>query len=221
MNKLSVIVPCFNEGYILNDTHETLHDFFLCSKKFKGEIVFVDDGSTDDTLTVLRDIERAHANVKVLSYPTNKGKGHAVRLGLLGSKYFTKVVLDADLSIGIYNADRINFRERWHIVKGRRRFIKFPMTRRITSWGWHNLVRLHVGLKYDTQAPFTILRVPRTFYRSSMTIDGFAYDVEILKRARLRHYRIKELDVPYEYQSDSKVTFSKTLRMIRELRTIR
>lgn len=219
--KLSVVIPCFNEQLRVKDTFEALHDFFLCSKKFTGEIVFVDDGSTDDTITVLRDIEKKHPNVKVLSYGANKGKGHAVKLGLLGSRYFTKLVLDADLSIGIHEANRIDFRERWHIVKGRRQFINFPLSRKITSWGWHNLINSYTGLKYDTQAPFTLLRVPRCFYRNSLTIDGFSYDVEILYRARARHYRIQELTVPYEYKAGSKVTFKKTLRMIRELRAIR
>jgi dolichyl-phosphate beta-glucosyltransferase len=221
MTKLSIIIPCFNESQRITETFETLHDFLRCSKKFTGEIVFVDDGSTDDTLTLLRDIEKKHTNVLVLSYERNQGKGFAVRHGLLHSRYFTKLILDADLSIDVHEANRVDFRERWHIVKGRRKFIGEPLSRRILSSGWHQLIKSKFGLSFDTQAPFTLLRVPRCFYRNSMTLSGFGYDVEVLYRARQRHYRIQELEVPYQYKPGSKVTFEKTLNMLKEIQKIR
>lgn len=222
MIKLSVIIPCFQEERRITQTYEDLRDFFLCSKKFKGELVFVNDGSTDSTLPMLLKISRSkfppNMSVTILSYPLNKGKGHAVKTGLLGSRYFTKLILDADLSIGIHELNRINFRDGWRIVKGRRKFVNEPLSRRIFSWGWHQVIRFYTGLEYDTQAPMTLLRCPRSFYRNSLTLLGFCYDVQILYRAKKRHYEIQELPVEYEYKAGSKVTLKKSIRMLKDLR---
>jgi hypothetical protein len=165
-------------------------------------------------------LAKKEPKVTVISYPQNMGKGYAVRQGLLNSHYFTKVILDADLSITPDPLLNIKWRGDWHVIKGKRSFIKEPLSRRVLGWGWHQLIRLYMGLDCDTQSPFTVLRLPRTLYRHLYT-DGFAYDVELLYKARKRHCRIISLPVPYEYHPGSKVTVGKTLRMLSEIRQIK
>lgn len=217
--RLSVIIPCFNEQDRIIKCYQELKRFFMNNPQYRYEIVFVDDGSTDLT-KVLLDPLKGDLCVKVLSYPTNRGKGYAVRQGLLNSCYYTKLILDCDLSIPPFHLSWIDFKGEWDVFKANRYFIAFPWTRELLSKGWHLLVRYYLGLKVDTQAPFTILRLPRQLYKR-LQIDGFAYDCEIIALAQKRGYRIESVTLPYTYRSGSRVTFRKTLRMIEELRIIK
>jgi dolichyl-phosphate beta-glucosyltransferase len=219
MIRLSVIIPCFNEEHRIFGTYRKLIRFFE-GGPYKVEYVFVDDGSTDNTELSLKLLAQKNPAVTYISYPQNRGKGYAVRQGLLYSHHYTKVILDADLSIPPEEIQSVDFRGRWTVIKGQRIFIGFPIVRRVLSFGWHQLVKHYMGVDCDTQAPFTVLRLPRTMYRH-LECDGFAYDVEILYKALKRRHKIIPIPVTYEYQPGSKVTFSKTLRMVKELREIR
>ncbi|MDY5845409.1 MAG: glycosyltransferase family 2 protein [Bariatricus sp.] len=98
MKKLiSIVVPCYNEGDIISRTADMLTKQLEILKTYDYEIVFVDDGSKDDTLSVLKEISIKQKNVKYISFSRNFGKESAMLAGLEHSKGDCVVIMDADL----------------------------------------------------------------------------------------------------------------------------
>ncbi len=94
---LSVIVPCFNEGASLRQTHDTLAATLGDLPGIDLEILYVDDGSRDTTLEVLKDIHRTSSQVRILSLSRNFGKEGAVAAGICYAEGDVVVAMDADL----------------------------------------------------------------------------------------------------------------------------
>src|SRR3990170_7666388 len=92
---LSIIVPIYNETKRLNNL-STIHNF-LKQQKFKSEIIVVNDGSTDRTLQKLKILSKK-MGFKIISYSINKGKGFAVRMGIIQAKGQYRLFTDLDLS---------------------------------------------------------------------------------------------------------------------------
>jgi len=94
---LSVVIPMYNEA---ENVETTLRGMEGALASFQGryEIIAVNDGSLDDTLEILRRIEKQNANLRVVSYPKNIGRGMALRKGFEESKGEIVVSIDADLS---------------------------------------------------------------------------------------------------------------------------
>lgn len=219
---LSIVIPCFNEQARITKTYVALMDDLQTKlpKMFKQyEVLFVNDGSTDNTLNLLNAFG-GHGKkviVNVLSYLPNRGKGYAVRQGCLASKYRTRLILDADYSIRATELLRIPSWDDWAVLKGRRTQVKKqPLHRVIVGKVWHWLVIMISDIEVDSQSPFTLIRKPRSFFKS-LCIDGFCFDVEILYKAKLSGNFIYEIPVDYYNAEDSKVSFKKSARMFTDL----
>jgi dolichol-phosphate mannosyltransferase len=94
---VSIIIPMFNESENTLDTHQQIHKAFENSG-YSWELVFVSDGSTDNTVEVARRIQAQDARVSVVSYPQNRGRGYAMRCGFASAQGTMFVTIDADLS---------------------------------------------------------------------------------------------------------------------------
>lgn len=218
--QVSICIPCFNESKRLATTFQKLSEYEN-GTKHKLQFVFINDGSTDNTYEVIKWLVKTlESPCRIISYADNRGKGYAVRTGLIESEYDYKLVLDADLSISINNLDRIPKKEGYYIVKGRRKYTNLPFARRVLGVGWRSLTRLLTGLTYDSQSPFTFMRLPPEFYKI-LKCNGFEYDVQILMLAKRLRYPIDEIEVQYDFHSGSKVTFKKTIAMTKELLKLR
>lgn len=220
--KISIIIPCFNEEATIVSTIKKIA-FYLELKKYEYEIIVIDDGSTDKTVKKFTNLMRTHhRNLFFLSFKQNRGKGVAVRKGLLLSKYKTKLILDADLSVSIVHLSRIKIAKKgYSVIKGQRvQTIKQPFYRILVGKMWKMLVFLRTGLFMDSQCPFFLLNLPDKFYKG-LKINGFAFDVEILYKAKQAGYPIKKVNVVYENKPDSKVTLRKTISMFFEILSIR
>jgi len=214
--QVSIIIPCFNEASRLATTFQKLVEYEN-GTKHTLQFVFVNDGSTDNTYEAIKWLVKTlESPTRIISYPKNKGKGFAVKTGLIESDHDHKLVLDADLSISIENLDKVPIKDGYYIVKGRRKYTNLPITRRVLGIGWHGLTRLLTDMTYDSQSPFSFMRLPNAFFKL-LTCDGFSFDVEILMLAKKLHYPIEEIDVDYDFHSGSKVTFKKTIAMTKEL----
>lgn len=218
--KISVIIPCYNEEATIVSTIKKIA-FYLELKKYEYEMIVIDDGSTDKTVKKLIRLMKSLKQLFFVTYSPNKGKGFAVRKGLLLSKYKTKLILDADLSVSIVHLSRMKPIKGNGIIKGQRvQTIKQPFYRILVGKIWQILVFLRTGIYMDTQNPFTLLKLPEKFYKG-LEIDGFAFDVEILYKAKGLGYSIKKVNVVYENKPDSKVTLRKTIAMFFELLRIK
>ena len=155
-------------------------------------------------------------NLKIISYPNNKGKGYALRQGVLASKGESVLLSDADLSTPIeelsYMLPLISGRE-YDVVIGSRALKPETIIKKQPWWRqgmgkiFNRIVRLLVleGFK-DTQCGFKLFsgEAARTLFKEAR-IDRFAYDVEILALAKKRSYRVLEVPVRWLNSPASKV----------------
>ena len=225
---LSIIIPAFNEEKSLPGTLEQAFSF-LASQPYTAEVIVVENGSQDRTLQVAQEFARENPALRVMQ--SQRGKGHAVRCGMLaaGGKY--RLMCDADLSTPIGEVERflppalgdadiaIGSREAPGAVRYRE-----PYYRHLVGRVFNGLIQtlLLPGLQ-DTQCGFKCFRgelANEVFGRQ--TLGGWAFDVEILFIARRLGYRIVELPIPSHYNPGSKVrVLSDSVRMGLDLLTIR
>ena len=209
---LSVIIPAYNEESRISDTLEHVIAF-LNARAYSWEVVVADDGSIDATGRLVAQLAEKHPNVRLMSLP-HRGKGWAVKNAMLAATGQYRLLCDADLSVKIEEVERflppyldgvdiaVGSRE----VHGARR-IGEPARRHLMGRIYNNLVRLLAvpGLK-DTQCGFKCFRggiVPELFRRQTM--DGFAFDVEILFLAHKDRLILQEVPVDWYYAQCSKV----------------
>jgi len=209
---LSVIIPAYNEERRLPATLEKLQAY-LARQSFSHDIWVVDNGSTDRTAELVRDFARGYPSLQ-LAQTARRGKGVAVRMGMLSAKGKYRFLCDADLSMPVEEFDRfyppqledtdiaIGSRE----AQGAQRFDE-PGYRHLTGRIFSLAVRLLVMRGFeDTQCGFKCFRdsaAEELFSRQRF--DGWSFDVEVLYLARRRGFRIREVPVPWQYQSDSRI----------------
>jgi glycosyltransferase involved in cell wall biosynthesis len=230
MIDLSIVVPAYNEEHRLPPTLARLHQF-LQAQPLRYEIVVVDDGSKDDTCGV---VERCGlSNVRLVRQTPNKGKGAAVRLGMLEAKGQIRVMCDADGSmppeqlpkllapiIGCQASIAIGSR----YADGAKTDVKQPFYRVLWSRLANRVIQrsLVPGVR-DTQCGFKAFtaEAARDLFRVAR-IDGWAFDLEVLALAKRRGFDIAEVGVEWKDDNRSRVSPIKDMvNVCREALTIR
>lgn len=208
---LSIIVPAYNEEKRLPATLEQI-DAFLQTQSFSYEVIVVENGSTDRTTEVAETFAATHPYVRVLH--SRKGKGAAVKMGMLNARGEYLFICDADLSMPIEEITKflppvlnsydiaIASRE----VPGARRYNE-PFYRHLEGRVFNWIVRLlAVPDIQDTQCGFKCFRreVALDVF-PYQTMDGWSFDVEILYIARARGYRLVEVPINWYYKENSRI----------------
>ncbi len=232
---LSVIIPAFQEAERLPRTLGAVASY-LKLRDLRVEIVIVDDGSTDGTTRTARDITRdsgaeSPVQYRVITLPSNRGKGAAVRAGVCSSLGARVLITDADLSTPIEELPKLEsallaadlaFGSRAlrpELIAQRQ-----PRYRETMGRVFNLLIRL-LGVRglRDTQCGFKLIdgEHARSLFRD-MTIDGFAFDVELLLRARSRGLRVVEVPVIWNHVEHSRVKpVLHSLQMMRDVIRLR
>jgi glycosyltransferase involved in cell wall biosynthesis len=225
----SVVIPAFNEASRIVRTLEELRTQ-LPAHVDDWEIRVVDDGSTDDTATIVEAVAAQDARV-VLQREPHRGKGGTVRAGLLASPGALRFMCDADLSMPVAEIPRFLavVPSQCEIAIGSRegvgaRRVGEPGYRHVMGRVFNGLVKASVlpGLN-DTQCGFKLFtaRAVETVFPQT-TIDGWAFDIEALFIATRRGLVVKELPVEWHYRDRSQVSpFSDPFRMMRDVWQIR
>lgn len=130
------------------------------------------------------------SQIIVSNDPYGKGKGWAIRNGLKKANREWIVFIDGDNDIPGYEIDEL-LRIKGDIVVGTKDWRTLPLLRKFTTLGYRALVRMLFGLKVDTQTGIKLFRVSVP----SFTLDGFAFDIEILAKAQKLGYTMNELNV--------------------------
>src|SRR6266571_2031807 len=202
----SIVIPCFNEQGRIGETLRVAIDY-LAANAPTSELIVVNDGSTDATAAIARAVlETAKTEARLLENFPNRGKGAAVRCGLLAAQKPIGLFFDADLSTPLEETPKviepiaggkvdIAFGSR---ALDRRLIGEHQPWRREQAGRIFNLfVRLAIGLPFwDTQCGFKAFRldVCRPILEAAR-IDGFAFDVELLYLAQRAGLPICELPV--------------------------
>ncbi|MBW3003733.1 glycosyltransferase family 2 protein [Candidatus Woesearchaeota archaeon] len=221
---LSIVIPAYNEEKrIIKSLDKILK--FLKNKAYKWEIIVVSDGSKDHTVDIVRKIK--NKNVSVLSYKKNKGKGFAVRKGMMKAKGKIILFSDADLSTPIKEIDRfIPYLEKgYDIVIGSRNQkdsnikIPQPIHRKLVGKMFQFIVASVAlrGVK-DSQCGFKAFthRAAKKIF-NLQKLNGFSFDVEALYLAKNLGFRIKEVGVTWINSEASKVNPLKdSVRMLKD-----
>ena len=232
---LSIIIPAFQESSkIARDVEAAAA--FLINKAIKGEIIVVDDGSKDNTSFIAEGVKiPPQMTRKVIHYQPHRGKGYAVRTGIVESK--GDYVMFADSGNCVPYEDVLPGLEllksgQCDIAHGSRKMQGCyigrmqSLYRRICSriFHWYVVHRMGVAPEFtDTQCGFKIYKgdVARHLYGESVT-NGFAFDIEIIMRAQREGYRIKEFPIRWSCDRDSRLSPSRSFwQVLSELRAIK
>jgi len=232
---LSIVIPALNESKKIARDVE-MAAMFLESNNFEGEIIVVDDGSTDDTSEVAKTVKvPPGVTRKVVRYEQHRGKGYAVRTGIRETS--GEYVMFADSGYCVPYGDVLQGLEMLKdgtcdIAHGSRKLIESDIQqgqlwrRRICSglfkWLINKLLQIPPGIT-DTQCGFKIYKgdVARQLYSQCIS-DGFMFDVEIILRAHKQGYQIKEFPIEWVCDLDSRLSPTRSSwRVLSELITIK
>lgn len=226
---LSVIVPAYNEEYRLPDSLRRIVGH-LGKQEYTSEVIVVDDGSEDGTAQVVEEM-MTELPIFSLLRTEHRGKGHAVKRGMLAGRGEYLFICDADLSMPIEELYKflppalggydvaIASRE----VPGARRYDEPPYRHfmgRVFNW----IVRLFAVRGFqDTQCGFKCFKKEAAQEVFSYQImDGWGFDVEILFIAQKRGYKIVEVPIDWYYSANSRIhPIRDSIGMFREVMRIR
>ena len=231
---ISIVIPAYNERMRLGGPLVKILDFAASSEK-NIEVIIVDDGSSDDTAAIATKVLAEHSAIQsnVIRYEQNKGKGFAVKTGLLAASADTALITDADLSTPIEEMFKLTS----PIIDGEidvtfgSRALDRSLIGTHQSWMRENggrvinlMIRTMSGLQFaDTQCGFKAFNMLK--FRpllEVMTIDRFGFDIEFLFVAKYHGLRLAEIPVRWNDVAGSKVSpFRDTRRMVGELIQIR
>lgn len=228
LRSLSVVIPAYNEEKRLPASLDRVRTW-LCARKFEfSELIVVDDGSRDNTVAVAED----RPGVRVLRNPGNRGKGYAVRHGMLESRGEWALYSDADLSTPIEEADRLYdaaVKSGAQIAIGSRAIDRSLVTvhqsgfREWSGRAFNLVMRMVTGLNFsDTQCGFKLYHrdaVQKVF--SQQKLDGFSFDVEDLYLAKKAGIRAIEVPVRWANVEGTKVSMGQGLKSFTDLIKIR
>ncbi len=240
MKTLSVVIPVYNGAPFIRESLLSMLGYL--GRRGESELIVVDDGSTDLTADILAEVERhpptRGVSVRLLSNDRNRGKGYSVRRGLSSARGEIRVFTDADLAYPVENlsaiegalqdgadlaiANRVHRESRYVMAP---RGFREMSTRHTISRVFNRVVQASVvsGVS-DTQAGLkglsrhaTVSLLPR------LTMDRFAFDVELLLVARRQALRIVEVPVVFHYSNEpSSLQLARDgARMLLDLATIR
>ncbi|MGI8609208.1 MAG: dolichyl-phosphate beta-glucosyltransferase [Candidatus Dormibacteria bacterium] len=229
--QLSVVIPAFNESRRLPPTLRTV-DRYLREANRHSELIIVDDGSTDDTAATVDQMIREGLKLHLLRHDNNRGKGAAVRTGMLAATGEIVLFTDADLSTPIADVERlISALEAGADVAIGSRALDRSLIEVHQPWIRDRMGRvfnmfvqavLLPGLK-DTQCGFKAFRrdVARDLFGATEA-DGFEFDTEVLYRAKRGGLKIREIPVHWRNNPDTRVNaISDSARMLLGLFRIR
>jgi dolichyl-phosphate beta-glucosyltransferase len=220
---ISVVIPAYNESARILPTLFSRIDHFL-TRNMSHEIIVVDDGSRDETAAVVREVSRRLSSVRLICLPSNLGKGAAVRAGVRNAMGDLVLIEDADGATPISEfaslhaaieagADvAIGSRQPTEHTRVERRLKRWIMGRTfallVNGWAVPGIA--------DTQCGFKLFRIEvarRIFALQSL--NGFAFDVELLRIARALAFRIDEVPINWADVPGSKVSLVRdSLRML-------
>ena len=212
---LSIVIPAYNEGNVIKENLELINKYF--TDKFSFEIIVVNDGSNDDTNSILYQLKIK--NLNIYNNLKKRGKGASIRKGIKKSIGKIVLVVDADLSAPINQFEKLydELNNGYEIVIGSRStndakvIISQPFKRVITGKVYNLLVKFVLGLNFkDTQCGFKLFDGNKIRNIINICkINSFSIDVEILFLAKNFNLKVLEKGIVWKNNTFSKVSLIK------------
>ena len=220
IKSLSIIFPVFNEESRLKSSFRHIACFLKKKKKLKIEIIFVDDGSKDDSYNLINKfIKNFKSNnktkFKVIKSKSNLGKGSALKLGVKKAKYDWILTTDIDMSVSLFQIyswigkklvnkkHSVYFGSRTH----KKSIVERNFFRKILGDIGSFLILTILNIKIrDTQCGYKLYRRKNAkFAFSKLKNYGFEHDIELVLLLKSKNIEIKELPVKWKHKDNSKV----------------
>ncbi|RJP71120.1 MAG: glycosyltransferase family 2 protein [Candidatus Abyssobacteria bacterium SURF_17] len=229
--ELSVVIPAYNESQRIRETIESVSSY-LTQLGVNHEIIIVDDGSSDSTAHIVRQYAQKDGRIRLITYQPNRGKGFAVRTGMLAARSQSVLLSDADMATPIEDLEKLEraAQDGFAVVVGSRALEGSvivgwrPWYRELSGIVFNKIVRLLAVPKiHDTQCGFKLFTngSGRRIF-SVARVNGFGFDVEALFLASKFGYRIGEIAVHWNNSPATKVRVLKhTLPMVCEVIRVR
>ncbi|MEF8847445.1 MAG: dolichyl-phosphate beta-glucosyltransferase [Candidatus Paceibacterota bacterium] len=229
--KLSVVIPAYNEEERLPSTLKSIDDY-LTKQDYGYEILVVNDGSSDNTAQVTKELQSEIDNLKLIDNEKNHGKGYVVKQGLIEGRGDYRLFTDADNSTSVDQVEKMwSHVNEYDVIIGSRD-LEGSVLDPPQSWFREHIIgagfRLYRKLILDlwgledTQCGFKLFSkeaaeevVPKC------KIDGFAFDPEMLILAKYAGFKIKEIPVRWVNQEGSKVGLDSIFKMALDVLKIR
>lgn len=238
---LSLVVPAYNEEFrlpsMLEDTLVYLQRRAAGNTgRFSYEVIVVDDGSADGTFATAEQIARAKGpagTVRVVRLARNRGKGFAVRVGMLVARGEWLLMVDADGATNIRDLERLEDKAKLHasaIAFGSRHHLvgdavaKRAWYRNVLMFGFHLVVKALIGAGIqDTQCGFKLFsRTAAKRIFASLHLCRWAFDIEVVVLARILSISIVEVPVTWTEIPGSKLNIAiDSLLMLRDIVAVR
>ena len=228
--QFSLIIPTYNETRHLKDSLPALSAFFETHfKDADYEVLFIDDGSRDESAAMIENF--GHPAFKVLSYGQNRGKGYAVRYGMLHAKGDIRIFTDCDLAYGtdaIYEMyTRLLETGAGMSIASRRLhnegYGDYTFMRKLMSVVYYTTLKIFTSLKVsDSQCGlkgFTAKAAEEIF--SLCEADRFAFDIEVILFAQSLGTKIDEMPAKVLANDETTVSATEPFRMLREAMAIK
>lgn len=214
---LSIIVPAYNEEKNLEKNINKYNEY-LNQQSYDYEIIIVNDGSVDDTKKIANKLALKNKKIKLINNKINKGKGAAVRTGLMSATGDFRLFIDADGATSINHLDKVwpCFKNGYNIVIGSRsakdangayQAKPQPAWKRLLgACGNHFIQFLTIKGIHDTQCGFKILTKEAVLkIAPKMTINRWLFDTEMLVIAEAHGYKIAKIPVEWFNSPNSRV----------------
>ena len=230
---LSIVVPAYNEARRLPRTLDSLRDF---GREFTRahEVLFVVERSSDGTLEIASEAARQQENFLAIDSGPQRGKGHAVRAGMLRARGDYVFYMDADLSVPLAEIPAFLAHFDAHpevgVIVGNRQHARSrivlrqsPLREKMGQSFNRLLQSFGLASLHDTQCGFKAFRhaaVQAIFSRQKL--DGFAFDVEVLLLAERLGFHVADLPVEWRNSADSRVRLVRdSFAMFRDVLRVR
>ena len=219
LKSISIIYPIFNEEKRLLRTIKDIKKFDKSINSIKKEYILVNDGSTDNTLSLIKKKFKNNKRVKIINYKVNRGKGYALKLGVELSKSRWILTTDSDCSVSNFQLN--NWIKKNYI--NNKNFIYFGSRNLPDSLVKKKILRMIIGKIFiillkilfqinlsDTQCGFKLYKTnyAKKIFKKIVT-DGYMHDIEICILANRLNLKIIELPVKWTHISESKINFFK------------
>lgn len=223
MKQISIVIPVYNESLRLKFLFKEIDNF---SKKWKGvyEVIFVNDGSLDLSLSKIKDFvrNRIYKNFKIISYKKNEGKGLALKKGIEKAKYRWILTFDADVSVKIlcfmrykkyytFNRNFAYFGTRSHYLSRTNTIFVRRLIGKILKYIIYIILKKNIS---EFQCGYKIYHksyIKKIFKKISC--KGFAHDFELLLLLKKYSIEVKNCPVIWKHKQGSKINiFSDSIK---------